>query len=111
MLLCYELDMAYGLYPIRRISDESALAVEIDFTWSLGFGFVEPRRPSIPLSSTLVEAQISLIMFEFSSCLFADSALNLVSDSSNVCLRSGYEEFLLLPWKNPCPAALYYPTG
>ncbi|GKD72590.1 leucine-rich repeat protein [Tanacetum coccineum] len=32
-----------------------------------------------------------MIMFEFSSCLFADSAMNLVSDSSNV-----YEEFPLL---------------
>ncbi|GKD15375.1 hypothetical protein Tco_1199782, partial [Tanacetum coccineum] len=46
----------------------------------------------------LVEARISLMMLEFSSCLFADSAMNLVSDSSNVCLRLGYEEFLLLRW-------------
>ncbi|GKE46906.1 hypothetical protein Tco_1478164, partial [Tanacetum coccineum] len=83
-LMCYEPDTAYGLHPIRRISDESALAVEIDFTWSLGFGSVEPDRPPIPLSS-----RISLIMFEFSSCLFADSAINLVSDSSNVGLRLG----------------------
>ncbi|GJT68267.1 hypothetical protein Tco_1019747 [Tanacetum coccineum] len=72
MLLCYEPDTAYGLHPIRRISDESALAVEIDFTWSLGFGYVEPGRAPIPLSS-----RISLIMFEFSSCLFADSDMNL----------------------------------
>ncbi|GJZ92644.1 hypothetical protein Tco_0664709 [Tanacetum coccineum] len=43
-----------------------------------------------------VEARNSLIIYEFSSCLFADSAMNLVSDSSNVCLRSGYEEFPLL---------------
>ncbi|GKC16430.1 hypothetical protein Tco_1013212, partial [Tanacetum coccineum] len=84
MLLCCEPDTAYGLHPIRRISDELALVVEIDFTWSLGFGSVEP------------EARISLIMFEFSSCLFADSAMNLVSDSSNIFLRSGYEEFPLL---------------
>nr|GEV44388.1 hypothetical protein [Tanacetum cinerariifolium] len=80
MLMCCEPDMVYGLHPIRRISDELALVVEIDFTWSLGF-----------------EDRISLMMFEFSSCLFADSAMNLVNDSSNVCLRSGYEEFSLLP--------------
>ncbi|GJT55973.1 hypothetical protein Tco_0991027 [Tanacetum coccineum] len=90
MLLCCEPDTAYGLHPIRRISDESALAVEIDFTWSLGFGSVEPAAS--------VEARISLIMFEFSSCLFVDSAMNLVRGSSNVCLRSGYEEFPLLHW-------------
>ncbi|GKA94641.1 hypothetical protein Tco_0816679 [Tanacetum coccineum] len=41
MLLCCKPDTAYGLLPIRRISDESALVVEIDFTWSLGFGSVE----------------------------------------------------------------------
>ncbi|GJT76884.1 hypothetical protein Tco_1043609 [Tanacetum coccineum] len=40
------------------------------------------------------------MMFDFSSCLFADSAMNLVSDSSNVSLRSGYEEFLLLRCRN-----------
>nr|GEV10545.1 hypothetical protein [Tanacetum cinerariifolium] len=66
---------------------ESALVAEIDFTWSLGFGLVEPAS---------VKARISLMMFEFSSCLFTDSDMNLVSDSSNVCLRSGYEEFMLL---------------
>ncbi|GJZ53909.1 hypothetical protein Tco_0608794 [Tanacetum coccineum] len=98
MLLCCKPDMAYGLHPIRRISDESALAVEIDFIWSLGFGSVEPSRPLIPLSSASVEARISLIMFEFSSCFFADLAMNLVSDFSNVCLRSGYKEFPLLHW-------------
>nr|GEW64250.1 hypothetical protein [Tanacetum cinerariifolium] len=81
--------MAYGLNLIQRIADESALAVEIDFTWSFGFGFVEPDRPPIPLSSASVEARISLIMFEFSLCLFADSAMNL----------------------NPGPAALYYPPA
>nr|GEY64080.1 hypothetical protein [Tanacetum cinerariifolium] len=82
-------DTAYSPDPIRRIVDELALTVEINFTWSLGFGLVESGRPPIPLYSALVEAQISLIMFEFSSCLFADSAMNLVSDSSKVCLRSG----------------------
>ncbi|GJS13596.1 hypothetical protein Tco_0408068 [Tanacetum coccineum] len=84
ILLCCEPDTAYGQHPIRCISDESALAIEIDFTWSLGFGSVEPGRPPAPLYSASVEARISLIMFEFSSCLFVDSAMNLVSDSSNV---------------------------
>ncbi|GJT88431.1 hypothetical protein Tco_1070148 [Tanacetum coccineum] len=79
MLLCYDPDTVYGLLPIWRISNESALVVEINFTWSLGF-----------------EARISFMMFEFSSCLFADLAMNLVSDSSNICLRSGYEAFPLL---------------
>nr|GEW16057.1 UBN2 domain-containing protein [Tanacetum cinerariifolium] len=37
----------------------------------------------------LVEAQISLIMFKFSSCLFTNSAMNFVNDSSKVCLQSG----------------------
>ncbi|GJS00197.1 hypothetical protein Tco_0316705 [Tanacetum coccineum] len=67
-------------------ADKSDVAVEIDFTWSLGFVSVEP------------EARISLMMFEFSSCLLADSAMNLASASSIVSLRAGYEEFLLLRW-------------
>ncbi|GKE47774.1 hypothetical protein Tco_1479032, partial [Tanacetum coccineum] len=50
MLLYCEPDTTYGLYPIQHISDESALEVEIDFTWSLEFGSVEPGRPPIPLS-------------------------------------------------------------
>nr|GEV13967.1 reverse transcriptase domain-containing protein [Tanacetum cinerariifolium] len=97
-LLYYVSDTVYGPDPIRRIKDESTLAVDIDFTWSLRFGFVKPDKLPIPLSSASVEARISLIMFEFSSCLFADSAMNLVSDSSKVCLQSGYEEFPLLLW-------------
>ncbi|GJU74312.1 hypothetical protein Tco_1265717 [Tanacetum coccineum] len=40
----------------------------------------------------------SLIMFEFSLCLLADSTINLVSDSSIFVLRSGYEEFPLFRW-------------
>ncbi|GKC45495.1 hypothetical protein Tco_1063217, partial [Tanacetum coccineum] len=32
----------------------------------------------------ILQPRISLIMFEFSSCLLADSALNLVSDSSRL---------------------------
>ncbi|GJR63407.1 hypothetical protein Tco_1505569 [Tanacetum coccineum] len=71
-LMCYEPDTAYGLHPIRRISDESALAVEIDFTWSLGFGSVEPDRPPIPLSY-----RISVICLRFSSCLCAESSRQL----------------------------------
>ncbi|GKF36429.1 hypothetical protein Tco_0113187, partial [Tanacetum coccineum] len=47
------------------------------------------------LIAAFVETRISLIIFEFSSCLLADSAINLVSDSSRLGLRSGYEEFLL----------------
>nr|GEV04460.1 hypothetical protein [Tanacetum cinerariifolium] len=73
--------MAYGPNHIRRIPVESALVVEINFTWSLRFGFVELGRLPNPLSSTSVEAHISLIMFEFSSCLFVDSAINLVIDT------------------------------
>nr|GEV20263.1 hypothetical protein [Tanacetum cinerariifolium] len=88
-LLYYAFDTVYGLDSIRRITDESALAVEINFTWSFEFGSVEPGRPPIPLSSASVKARISLIIFEFSSRLFADSSMNLVSDSFKVCLRSG----------------------
>ncbi|GJW58377.1 hypothetical protein Tco_0105108 [Tanacetum coccineum] len=55
-------------------------------------------RCSLNLVFASIEAQISLMMFKFSSCLFADSAMNLASDSSIVCLRAGYEEFLLLRW-------------
>ncbi|GKE76044.1 hypothetical protein Tco_1542164, partial [Tanacetum coccineum] len=63
-------DMAYWVDPIRRIEFESAsILVEIELTWSLGFVSVE-------LAS--VEAQISLIKLEFSSCLFADSLMNLL---------------------------------
>ncbi|GJX08095.1 reverse transcriptase domain-containing protein [Tanacetum coccineum] len=45
------------------------------------------------LIAASVEARISLIMLKFSSCLLVDSAMNLVSDSSKLGLRSGYEEF------------------
>ncbi|GJR20609.1 hypothetical protein Tco_0969136 [Tanacetum coccineum] len=51
------------------------------------------------------KARSSLIMFEFSSCLLADSAINLVSDSSRLGLQSGYEEFPLFCWYNPGHAA------
>ncbi|GJX46270.1 hypothetical protein Tco_0271460 [Tanacetum coccineum] len=87
MLLCCVPDTAYEPHPIRRIPEKSSLAVEIDLTWSRGFVFIE-----------LVEARISLIMFEFSSCLLTDSGINLVSDSSRLGLQSGYEEFPLFRW-------------
>ncbi|GKF46565.1 hypothetical protein Tco_0136367, partial [Tanacetum coccineum] len=48
-LMYYVFDMVYGPDSIWHISDELALAVEIDFTWSLGFGSVEPGKPLIPL--------------------------------------------------------------
>ncbi|GKF18659.1 hypothetical protein Tco_0063577, partial [Tanacetum coccineum] len=103
-LLCCVPDTAYGPHLIRRISEKSALVVEINLTWSRGFISVELSRLPNPLSS-----RISLIMFEFSSCFLADFAINLVSDSSRLCLRSGYEESPLFHWYNPDPAALYYP--
>ncbi|GJT62002.1 hypothetical protein Tco_1005535 [Tanacetum coccineum] len=120
-LLCCVPDTAYGPHPIWCISEKSALAVEIDLTWSRGFVSVELGRLPNPLScktllicpiciskvlikapwfliAASVEARISLIMFEFSSFLLADSAINLVSDSSRLGLRSGYEEFPLFHW-------------
>ncbi|GJW05041.1 hypothetical protein Tco_1563897 [Tanacetum coccineum] len=111
MLLCCVPDMAYGSHSIRRIPKKSSLAVEIDLTWSRGFVSVELGRLPNPLScktllicpiciskvliethwfliAASVEARISLIMFEFSSCLLADSIINLVSNSSRLGLRS-----------------------
>ncbi|GKD48712.1 hypothetical protein Tco_1277688 [Tanacetum coccineum] len=41
----------------------------------------------------------------------ADSAINLVNDSSRPGLRLGYEEFPLFHWYNSGPATLYCPTG
>ncbi|GKE78067.1 hypothetical protein Tco_1544187 [Tanacetum coccineum] len=64
------LDTAYWFDLIWRIEFESALiVVEIDLTWSLGFVTVE---------LAFVEARISLIKLEFSSCLFADLLMNLL---------------------------------
>ncbi|GJY28548.1 hypothetical protein Tco_0404315, partial [Tanacetum coccineum] len=119
--LCRDANTAYGPYSIRRISDKSAVAVEIDFTWSLEFVLVELGRLPKPLScstlliypiysskvlidaplfliATSVEARISLMMFKFSSCLLADSTINLDNDSSIVSLRAEYEEFPSLHW-------------
>ncbi|GJU74307.1 hypothetical protein Tco_1265712 [Tanacetum coccineum] len=110
MLLCCVLDTAYGPHPIQRIPEKSVLAVEIDLTWSRGFVFVLIEAPWF-LIAALVEARISLIMLEFSSCLLADYAINLVSDSFRLGLQSGYEEFPLFCWENPGPAALYCPPG
>ncbi|GJW74468.1 hypothetical protein Tco_0133838 [Tanacetum coccineum] len=121
MLLCCVPDTAYGSHPIHRIPEKLALAVEIDLTWSRGFVSVELGRLPNPLSCknllvcpiciskvlieapwflivASVEARISLFMFEFSSCLVADFAINLVSDSSRLGLRLGYEEFPLFHW-------------
>ncbi|GJT86850.1 putative ribonuclease H-like domain-containing protein [Tanacetum coccineum] len=73
-------DTAYWLDLIWCIKFESAfMVVEIDLTWSLGFVLVD-------LAS--VEAQISLIKLEFSSCLFVDSLMNLLKVSSIDYLRS-----------------------
>ncbi|GJV59384.1 hypothetical protein Tco_1465484 [Tanacetum coccineum] len=45
------------------------------------------------LIAASVEARISLIMFEFSSCLLTDYAINLVSDSfRGLGLQSGYKD-------------------
>ncbi|GJT92247.1 hypothetical protein Tco_1081092 [Tanacetum coccineum] len=49
-LMCCVPDTAYGPHPIQRISEKSALAVEIDLTWSQGFVFVKLGRLSNPLS-------------------------------------------------------------
>ncbi|GKF78223.1 hypothetical protein Tco_0230693, partial [Tanacetum coccineum] len=54
MLLCCVPDTAYGPHPIRCFNEAP---------WFL--------------IAASVEARISLIMFEFSSCLLADSAINL----------------------------------
>ncbi|GJR31175.1 hypothetical protein Tco_0713819 [Tanacetum coccineum] len=81
------MDTAYWLDLIRRIKFESALTeVEIDLTWSLGFVLVE-------LAS--VEAWISLIKLEFSSCLFADLLMNLLKVSSIDCLSLWNERLAL----------------
>nr|GEW60646.1 hypothetical protein [Tanacetum cinerariifolium] len=72
--------MAYWEDPIQHIGYESASTiVEIDLTWSLGLVSVE-------LAS--VEARISLIKLEFSSCLFVNSFINLLLVSSIDCLCS-----------------------
>ncbi|GJS99736.1 hypothetical protein Tco_0820906 [Tanacetum coccineum] len=111
VLFC-PVDTAYWFDPIRCIEFEStSILVEIDLTWSLGFVLVQLGRLPNPLScSTLLifpiciykvlidaswfliaaslEARISLIKLKFSSCLFADSLMNLLRVSSIDCLRS-----------------------
>ncbi|GJZ45808.1 hypothetical protein Tco_0593404 [Tanacetum coccineum] len=87
MLLCCVPDTAYGPHPIRRISEKFALAVEIDLTWSRGFVFVElGRLPNLLSCKTLL------------ICPISDSAINVISDSSRLGLRSGYKEFPLFRW-------------
>ncbi|GJU60941.1 hypothetical protein Tco_1238707, partial [Tanacetum coccineum] len=77
-------DTAYWEDPIRRIGYESALMISkvlIDAPW-------------LRMAAS-VEARISLIKLEFSSCLFADSLMNLLRVSSIDCLGSWYEGFAL----------------
>ncbi|GKF53585.1 hypothetical protein Tco_0160495 [Tanacetum coccineum] len=69
MLLCYEPDTAYGLRLIRCISDELALVVEIDFTWSLGFDSIESDRPPIPLSLILSVSVFDQDTKNFNCCI------------------------------------------
>ncbi|GKC58327.1 hypothetical protein Tco_1085925 [Tanacetum coccineum] len=110
VLFC-PVDMAYWDDPIRCIEYESASIVVV----SVEFG----RLPNPLLSSTLlicpiciskvlidapwflmaasVVAQNSLIKLEFSSCLFADSLMNLLRVSFIDCLRSWYKGFALFP--------------
>ncbi|GJV14806.1 hypothetical protein Tco_1360129 [Tanacetum coccineum] len=79
VLFC-PVDTAYWYDQIWRIELASAsTVVEIDLTWSLGLVSVE-------LAS--VEAQISLIKLEFSSCIFVNFPINLLRVSSIDCLRS-----------------------
>nr|GEX23142.1 putative reverse transcriptase domain-containing protein [Tanacetum cinerariifolium] len=77
---------------IEKFLTKIGLLVEIDLTWSLRFGFVEPSRLPIPLSS-----------------------MNLVSDSSKVCLLSGRSDTLFrLQYSIRCLSRRFdtsYPTG
>ncbi|GJU11683.1 hypothetical protein Tco_1134079 [Tanacetum coccineum] len=78
-------DTVYWEDPIRRIGYESAsITVEIDLTWSLGVLIDAPWF----LMAASVEARIYLIKLEFSSCLFADSLINLLRGSSIDWFRS-----------------------
>ncbi|GJT41499.1 hypothetical protein Tco_0941364 [Tanacetum coccineum] len=83
MLLCWEL--AYGIWTqnsLTRNSDESALVVEIDFTWSLRFGSIEPGRPPIPL----FVKPWSFDQFEFPSAFFPMSVFDSDTKSFYVVL-------------------------
>ncbi|GKC69283.1 hypothetical protein Tco_1115166, partial [Tanacetum coccineum] len=81
---------------------KSALAVEIDLTWSRGVCLYRAGQASKP--SFLQDlAHLSDLYFQ------ADSAINLVTDSSKLGLQSGYEEFPLFSWYNLGPTALYCP--
>nr|GEV39169.1 hypothetical protein [Tanacetum cinerariifolium] len=115
------MDMAYGSKGIRRIGNWSnAFSCEVQalirrifivgydvltsiLEWAVDKNGCMRIRGT---SSSSVEARISLIMFEFSSCLIADFAINLDNDSSMLSLRSGYKEFLLFCWFDTS-----YPTG
>ncbi|GJV23969.1 hypothetical protein Tco_1376664 [Tanacetum coccineum] len=120
-LLCCVPDMAYGSCPIWRISEKSTLAIEIDLNWSRRFISVELGRLPNTLScktllicpicismvliealwfliAALVESRISLIMIEFSSCLLADSAINLVDRVHPTMYSRLIPKFFLLPF-------------
>ncbi|GJR09487.1 hypothetical protein Tco_0792139 [Tanacetum coccineum] len=120
-LLCCVPDMAYGSCPIWRISEKSTLAIEIDLNWSRRFVSVELGRLPNTLScktllicpicismvliealwfliAALVESRISLIMIEFSSCLLADSAINLVDRVHPTMYSRLLPKFFLLPF-------------
>ncbi|GKD82967.1 hypothetical protein Tco_1349806 [Tanacetum coccineum] len=62
MLLCCVPDTAYGPYSIRLILEKSALAIEIDLTWSRGFVSVELGRLPNPL---LLEIRKSIGHFQY----------------------------------------------
>ncbi|GJY82861.1 hypothetical protein Tco_0496237, partial [Tanacetum coccineum] len=90
-LLCYVTDMAYGPHPIQCISKKSALAVEVDLTWSRGVCLYRAGQASKP--SFLQDLAYLSDLY-----LQADSAINLVTDSSKLDLQSGYKEFPLFRW-------------
>ncbi|GJU67646.1 putative ribonuclease H-like domain-containing protein [Tanacetum coccineum] len=86
-------------YPIidwkTHILTENMICGRATQTSILEWAVDKNGRLRIKGTSSSSEAWISLIMFEFSSCLLADSSINLVSDSSRLGLRSGYQEFPL----------------
>ncbi|GJV03145.1 hypothetical protein Tco_1336714 [Tanacetum coccineum] len=66
-------------------------------------------RPRIKGTSSSLEARISLIMFEFSSCLLADSAINLVDSVHRTVYSKLLLKFSLLPFMdNPLYSVVPY---
>nr|GEX44570.1 hypothetical protein [Tanacetum cinerariifolium] len=70
--------------------------VDLDMGSRQNWSSEDQRNVVILGIAASIEAQISLMIFEFSLCLLADSTINLDSDSSIVSIRAGYEEFPLL---------------